>query len=86
MRLSLGSKTIQIGDAQAHILEVVKQPMLDGNIFYNVSCYVTYKNYVSPVFLLRVKDEQQLLFQLRAEVAKMRTLIMEGHDKIFLQV
>ena len=86
MKTTLGTVTIQIGNAQAHILEVSKRQLPNGEVFYFVSCYVTYKNYVSPVFTLRVKDEKQLLFQLRVEVAKMKKLILEGHDKLFLQI
>ena len=84
MKVAIGTKTIQIQDAQAHILEVVKQQRLDGTVFYNVSCYVTYKNFMSPIFMLHVQNEQQLLFQLRVEVSKFKTLIMEGHDRIFV--
>jgi len=86
MKATLGTVSIQIGNAQAHILEVTKRQLPNGEVFYHVSCYVTYKNYVSPVFSLRVKDEKELLFKLRVEVAKMKKLIMEGHDKLFLQV
>jgi len=86
MRVTIGPRTIQIGDAQAHILEVTKRQLVNGETYYHVSCYITYKNYISPVFALRVKNEKELITQLRVEVAKMKTLIMEGHDKIFLQV
>jgi len=84
MKVTLGPKTIQVGDAEVHILEVIKQQRLDGTVFYNVSCYATYKNYMSPIFMLHVQNEEQLLFQLRVEVAKFKTLIMEGHDRIFI--
>jgi len=86
MKATIGSRTLQINDTQVHILEVTKRQFVTGEVFYHVSCYVTYKNFVSPVFALRVKDEKQLLFQLRVEVAKFKTLLREGHDKLFLQV
>jgi len=85
MTVSVGSRTLQIDSAQVHILEVTKRQLVTGDVFYHVSCYVTYKNFVSPVFALRVKDEKELLFKLRVEVNKMKLLIAEGHTNLFLQ-
>jgi len=83
MRARLGATSIQIGKATAHILEASKHKGLDNSVFYIVSVYVTYDKYVSPRFTLVVKDEKDLIFKLRAEVAKMRILIMQGHTKLF---
>ena len=86
MKVTISPVTIKIGDAEAHILEVTKRQFVNGDIFYHVSCYVTYRNYMSQIFALRVKDEKQLLFQLRVEVAKFKNLILHGHDRLFVQI
>ena len=83
VKARLGTTDIQIGKAVAHVLEVSKHENFDKSFLYIVSLYVTYENYISPRFTLVVKDEKDLIFKLRVEIAKMRTLLWEGHTKLF---
>jgi len=74
---------IDVEGAKVIILEVIRYTRFDGATRFLVSCQVECQGWLSPQFRLDVKDERDLINQLRVEVSKMQLLLMSGFTRIF---
>ncbi|MEM4500561.1 MAG: hypothetical protein QW512_00325 [Thermofilaceae archaeon] len=73
-RLLIPPFSLSIDGALVDVLEVSKQPLPSGEVWYVVSCSIRYKGVKSKVFPLFVRDEDDLKNKLKIEMTKVKFL------------
>lgn len=85
-RVIVPPHTITIDGAEVRILSVTKHEWLGGEARYIVSCYVKWGGWRSRVFSLDVSSNRELREKLRAEIAKMKLMLLSGENAPFERV
>ena len=82
----IGPIKTELDGAKVTIIEVSKYISLDNKPRYIVSVQVEYQGYQSPIFTLDVEDNDDLIQQLRTEIAKMKLAIYTGFTSPFKKI
>ena len=77
---------VELDGAKVYILEVTEHTWLNGRKRFLVTLFVEYNGFRSPIFTLDVEDNQELKSKLRAEIAKMKFIIMSGKHDIYKRI
>jgi len=74
---------LDIDGVLVDVLEVSKQTLPNGEVWYIVSCSIRYKGIKSKVFPLYVKNEEDLKNKLKIEITKIKLLeITHGLEEL----
>ena len=63
---------MEIDGVTIEVLEVLKHQLISGDKFYTVALRIHYKDIVSKIFNLTVKDEEELKNKLKIEITKIK--------------
>ncbi len=63
---------MEIDGVTVEVLEVLKHQLISGDKFYTVALRIHYKDIVSKIFNLTVKDEEELKNKLKIEITKIK--------------
>ncbi|RLC72208.1 MAG: hypothetical protein DRI26_03455 [Chloroflexi bacterium] len=77
---------LSLDGAEVFILEVTENTWVDGSKHYLVTFFIKWRNLRSQVATIDVRDNQELIQKLRAEIAKFKLLIYGGMSNIFQRV
>jgi len=63
---------MEIDGVTVEVLEVLKHQLISGDKYYTVALRIHYKDIVSKIFNLTVKDEEELKNKLKIEITKIK--------------
>ena len=63
---------LEVDGIPVQLVEVSKQPLITGEVWYIASVRIIYKGIQSKVFPLFVKDTQDLINKLKVEITKLK--------------
>lgn len=72
--------SVEIDGARVFILEASSYNTLYGAKRHIVSCKIVLKNFATPVFPLDVANNDELLWKLKAEISKIKLLLLSGES------
>ena len=73
----------ELDGAKVYILEITEHEWLNRQKRFLVTVFVEWNGFRSPIFTLDVEDNRELKNKLRAEIAKMKFIIMSGKHDIY---
>jgi len=84
-RVIVPPAVVELDGAKVYILEVTSRRWLDGKTHYLVTCFIEIGDKRSQVFSLDVTSNEELKAKLRAEIAKMKLVLVAGRTDLFVR-
>jgi len=77
---------VELDGAKVYILEITKHEWVNKQKRFLVTVFVEWNGFRSPIFTLDVESNAELKAKLRAEIAKMKFIIMSGKHDIYKRI